>query len=501
MVKTYASFSYARCKHLKAIVWQQRGAMRFSVRGFATHFFICTNVHKEDNMKKLLVVLALLLALCFVFAACDDKDKTDGEQNEQQTQQGGEQTGGGDTPEHTHAFTMQSADAKYLASAATCKAAASYYYSCECGEKGTATFTSGAHGAHSMENDVCKYCDRSASEGLEFVSNDDGTCYVSDIGTCTDTDLLIPTTSPAGDSVTSIGAFAFSHCTSLTSVTFAEDSVCESIGACAFFRCTSLTSIMIPASVTSIGGGAFDGCEKLIEVYNCSALTITVGSWGENGYVGYYAKNVYTPMSGASKLTTTADGYIFYIDGDTRYLIGKTDAYVATTLTLPANCNGSTYEIYDYAFYNCDFLTSVTIPEGVTNISYFAFGYCDSLTSITISASVMSIRNYAFDDCASLANVTFAENSQLKNIGHAAFRGCTSLITFTIPASVTSIGNEAFSWCTSLSNVMFENPNGWWVSDPKDNEATSGTSVDVSETDTAATCLTSTYGRYCWKRG
>ena len=44
------------------------------------------------------------------------------------------------------------------------------------------------------------------SEGLEFTSNGDGTCFVSGIGTCTDTILYVPPTSPSGDAVKSLGA-------------------------------------------------------------------------------------------------------------------------------------------------------------------------------------------------------------------------------------------------------------------------------------------------------
>lgn len=44
---------------------------------------------------------------------------------------------------HTHVFDQKNTDVKYLASAASCTAKATYYYSCKCGEKGTATFESG----------------------------------------------------------------------------------------------------------------------------------------------------------------------------------------------------------------------------------------------------------------------------------------------------------------------------------------------------------------------
>ena len=64
------------------------------------------------------------------------------------------------------------------------------------------------------------FVEKEPSVGLEFTSNRDGTCYVTGIGTCTDTDVVIPSISPDGDSVTSIGNGAFYDCSSLTSVTF-----------------------------------------------------------------------------------------------------------------------------------------------------------------------------------------------------------------------------------------------------------------------------------------
>ncbi len=99
------------------------------------------------------------------------------------------------------------------------------------------------------------------SEGLRFTSNGDGTCYVSGIGTCTDTDVVIPKVSSEGEEVTSIGNYTFPSCTSLTSVTI-PDSV-TSIGKRAFYDCTSLTSITISNSVTSIGDYAFSSCTNL----------------------------------------------------------------------------------------------------------------------------------------------------------------------------------------------------------------------------------------------
>ena len=83
---------------------------------------------------------------------------------------------------------------------------------------------------HNYKNGKCTGCGENYpdfiqySEGLKFTSNGDGTCYVSGIGTCTDTDVVIPTISPAGNSVTSIGDYAFYGCSKLTSITFKDTS-------------------------------------------------------------------------------------------------------------------------------------------------------------------------------------------------------------------------------------------------------------------------------------
>ena len=87
------------------------------------------------------------------------------------------------------------------------------------------------------------------SEGLEFTSNGDETCYVSGIGSCKDTGISIPPFSPEGDKVISIGYSAFYGCSSLTSVVI-PDSV-TSIGDDAFYDCTSLTSIIVSEENTA----------------------------------------------------------------------------------------------------------------------------------------------------------------------------------------------------------------------------------------------------------
>ena len=108
------------------------------------------------------------------------------------------------------------------------------------------------------------------SKGLEFVSNGDGTCTVSGIGTCTDTDIKIPSVHN-GEKVTSIGRLAFSRRTFLTRVVIPNSVTI--IGKSAFVGCTNLISIFIPNSVTSIGDYAFAGCPSLNSLTVLNSVT------------------------------------------------------------------------------------------------------------------------------------------------------------------------------------------------------------------------------------
>ena len=115
------------------------------------------------------------------------------------------------------------------------------------------------------------------SEGLSYESNGNDTCFVTGIGTCTDTDIVIPDVSPDGDSVVRIDNRAFYGCSGLSSVLI-PDSV-TSIGGTAFSDCTGLTSIMIPDSVTIVGGKAvFNGCTNLTSVIIGNGVT-AIGDW------------------------------------------------------------------------------------------------------------------------------------------------------------------------------------------------------------------------------
>ena len=276
------------------------------------------------------------------------------------------------------------------------------------------------------------------------------------------------------------------------------------IGDYAFSNCSSLTSITISDSVTSIGNNAFKGCYRLVEVINKSSLSISAGSTS-NGYVAYYAKQVITDEL-ESKLSTDESGFITYNDGTDVWLVN----YIGkeTNVIIPSNVT----KINQYVFYNCSSLTSITIPDSVTSIGSYAFDNCSnlksiiipdsivsigkdafyncsSITSIVIPDSVTSIGNYAFDNCSNLSDTYVIISSindwlqvtgkyslvgnihlldannnneeiteivipdSVTSVGSCAFEGCSKLTSITIPDSVTSVGSSVFSGCSSLTSI------------------------------------------------
>ncbi len=147
------------------------------------------------------------------------------------------------------------------------------------------------------------------------------------------------------EGVTSIGAFAFYGHSSLASVTLPNG--ITSIAELSFAFCKSLRRITIPATVTEIKANAFSSCNNLVEVYNLSNISISKGT-ANGGYVGYNALCIHTDADSKSHLHTDANGYVFYEDDASCYLLGYTGTDFI--LTLPEYCNGKSYQIYKNAF-------------------------------------------------------------------------------------------------------------------------------------------------------
>jgi hypothetical protein len=114
------------------------------------------------------------------------------------------------------------------------------------------------------------------------------------------------------DSVTSIGNYAFSNCTSLASVTIGNS--VTSIGYCAFYRCTGLTSVTIPGSVTTIGYSAFQDCSSLTSLIIPNSVT-SIGSYAF-GYCDGLT-NVYSYITDLSNFT--GENRLFLLDNNHDY--------------------------------------------------------------------------------------------------------------------------------------------------------------------------------------
>ncbi len=99
--------------------------------------------------------------------------------------------------------------------------------------------------------------------------------------------------------------------------------------------------------------------------------------------------------------------------------------------------------------------TEFTIPSSVTKIGDWAFAICTNLISIVIPNSVTSIGAIAFGECESLINITIPNS--VTEIGNWAFSYCTRLTSITIPSSVTEIGNRAFFYCIGLTSITIPN--------------------------------------------
>ena len=150
-----------------------------------------------------------------------------------------------------------------------------------------------------------------------------------------------------------------------------------------------------------------------------------------------------------------------------------------TSITLPQSIT----QIGEHAFSRCSGLTSIIIPESVTYIGENAFSNCTGLTSISIPNSVTFIGPKAFMGCIGLTSITVEkENSRyhsvnncivetqtntlisgcgnsvipeyITRIDECAFARFTNLASISIPKNVTSIGYDAFDSCDAVIRNM-----------------------------------------------
>ena len=98
-------------------------------------------------------------------------------------------------------------------------------------------------------------------------------------------------------------------------------------------------------------------------------------------------------------------------------------------------------------------IKEIVFAEGVTSIGNYAFYDCDLLATITIPDSVTSIGEYTFSGCDRIDNVVMGAN--VTSVGKSAFSGCGKLKTVTIPDKLT--GGIGVSYSESDSWSLFYN--------------------------------------------
>lgn len=156
--------------------------------------------------------------------------------------------------------------------------------------------------------------------------------------------------------------------------------------------------------------------------------------------------------SGIHYNETVVGDYVYEIANGEATITGYTGE--GGDIAIPAELGGyPVTAIGDGAFYNCDSLISVFIPDSVTNIGSSAFTKCDGLTNVTIPDSVIEINQRTFEYCSKLYSISIPDS--VISIGVCAFRGCSSLIKITLGRGLANIGQGAIWYCDSLKNVYY----------------------------------------------
>ena len=266
--------------------------------------------------------------------------------------------------------------------------------------------------------------------GLDFVSNGDGTCYVAGFHWYGGTDvepspyysneahhLVIPRTSPDGESVVAIGAYAFQDNHDIYTVELPES--VTALGERAFYNCTGLQLINLDC-VQVIGAEAFR---------DCSAFT-------------------YVSTDSTQQLDSIQDieDYAFY----------------GCTCLSEISFTDSLTEIGAYAFANTS-LRNLVINGHTVSLGEGAFANCQQLESVDIYASIQpSLPHGLFENCTGLQRVYIY--GYLDTIGANAFYGCHALNTVLLPSTLTSVQSCAFYDCYSLTHVIFTGDEYTWTS-------------------------------------
>jgi len=234
------------------------------------------------------------------------------------------------------------------------------------------------------------------------------------------------------------------------------------IGARAFEDCDNLVCIVTNAELTTIDSEAFSGCEMFNSVILLDAVTLigenafadcpNVTIWcNENSTAHIYAVEhaisyeILNPE--ATPVTYEENGFTYYImNGEAIAIDCDT---TLTSVTVPATVNGYPVTTLRETFKDNTALKTVTLSDGLKTIESEAFSG-SGITSIEIPDSVTEVDGFAFYECKELKTATLSKN--MKEVATYCF-AYTGLTSVTIPGNIKVIREYAFCGCPGIENI------------------------------------------------
>lgn len=270
--------------------------------------------------------------------------------------------------------------------------------------------------------------------------------------------VSLATADMSGTAVKDVGVYAFGGC-DLNKVVMDETLV--SIGNNAFERNVNLIKITLPSSVKSIGAYAFDGCEKLAFAFIeadevptvkdasfaglSDSLKIFVSGKAEHLYkLDSVFRNYYEKILSYDDVSEEAgfENYVLKQNSDGFTLVSYLGTENSVVVNTKVGDKGTVTEIGEYAFGL--FTEEIVLSDGIKRIGKNAFINAVNLKKIEFSGSEETIGDYAFYNLDYLTTVSFVESGKLRKIGKYAFSGCDSLLSTVLPERTEEIGDYAF---------------------------------------------------------
>ncbi len=275
-----------------------------------------------------------------------------------------------------------------------------------------------------------------------------------------------------------IGEYAFRN-SGLTGITFQRNLTI--IGKYAFDGCKDLVSINFPANVTEIKEYTFNDCVKLknIELPNgliyikdyafngCASLgKVTIPGGVQNISPGAFKNSGLTEVilkEGVMSLSNNSfDGCLLLKKVTFPTTMKTIGGFSNTGIKEIAFAEGATPEaISDYAFLNCDSLSTITLPNSIKSLGTGAFYDCDTLKTVKLPTGITKIAKQAFYHCGFLQSITIPQS--VTEIGAEAFAACSKLTAISLPSALTTIGIASFH-STGLTSITL--PEGMTTIEP-----------------------------------